>query len=130
MIYVACGLIMMIVGLLWFLVPAKSQDRLSGYLSYLAQTNKDSFQFAQKMGARYNFLVGLVQFLLGLAIHFLGGDKYFLVWLLTFVIFIIIPFALTEKSLQKFLQKRHELPHDYVKPDEVKRQKVKGFRDL
>ena len=121
---------MMIVGFLWYVAPARRPDRLYGYISYLAQTNKDSFQFAQKMGARYNFLVGLVQFLLGLAIHFLGGDKYFIVWLLTFVIFIIIPFALTEKSLQKFLQSRHELPHDYVKPDDIKHQKVKGFRDL
>ena len=45
------------------------------------------------------------------------------------IVFILLPIVYTEKSLKKFLLKRHELPPDYVDPDKVKRQRTKGFRD-
>ena len=74
-------------------------------------------------------LFGLVQFLLGLGIHFLHWDRYFLIWLLTFYLFILAPIILTEKKLQAFLRARHELPHDYIEPDKIKHTRVKGFKD-
>ena len=129
MIYVACGLIMMVIGILWLISPAKKPNRIYGYLSYLAQVNKESFKFAQRSASLYCILFGLIQVVIGLIIHFLNWDRYFLIWLLTFYLFILLPIVYTEKSLKKFLLKRHELPHDYVDPDQVKRQRTKGFRD-
>ena len=129
MIYVACGLIMMVIGILWLISPAKRPNRIYGYLSYLAQVNKESFKFAQRMASLYCILFGLIQVVIGLIIHFLNWDRYFLIWLLTFYLFILLPIVYTEKSLKKFLIKRHELPPDYVDPDKVKRQRTKGFRD-
>ncbi|MGO5501352.1 SdpI family protein [Lactobacillus amylovorus] len=129
MIYVACGLIMMVIGILWLISPAKRPNRIYGYLSYLAQVNKESFKFAQRRASLYCILFGLIQVVIGLIIHFLNWDRYFLIWLLTFYLFILLPIVYTEKSLKKFLLKRHELPPDYVDPDKVKRQRIKGFRD-
>ena len=129
MIYVACGLIMMVIGILWLISPAKRPNRIYGYLSYLAQVNKESFKFAQRRASLYCILFGLIQVVIGLIIHFLNWDRYFLIWLLTFYLFILLLIVYTEKSLKKFLLKRHELPPDYVDPDKVKRQRTKGFRD-
>ena len=129
MIYVACGSIMAVIGILWLISPAKKPNRIYGYLSYLAQVNNESFKFAQKRASWYLILFGLIQVVIGLVIHFLNWDRYFLSWLLTFYIFILLPIIFTEKSLKAFLIRRHELPHDYVDPDQVKHQKTKGFRD-
>ena len=129
MIYVACGSVMMVIGILWLISPAKKPNRIYGYLSYLAQVNKDSFKFAQKRASLYLLLFGFIQVLLGVCIHLLNWDHYFLIWLLTFYIFILLPIVWTEKSLQLFLQKRGELPRDYVDPDKVKKTRTKGFRD-
>lgn len=129
MIYVACGLVMAAVGIIWLISPAKKPNRIYGYLSYLAQVNQDSFKFAQRRASLYCILFGLIQAGLGVIIHYIGWDRYFLIWLLTFYLFILLPIVFTEKSLKKFLLQRHELPHDYVDPDQVKRQRTKGFRD-
>ena len=129
MIYVACGLVMVAVGLIWLITPAKRPNRIYGYLSYLAQVNQDSFKFAQKRASWYCILFGFIQALLGVIIHYLNWDRYFLIWLLTFYLFILLPIVYTEKSLKTFLSKPHELPHDYVDPDQVKHKRTKGFRD-
>lgn len=97
MIYVACGSVMMVIGILWLISPAKKPNRIYGYLSYLAQVNKDSFKFAQKRASLYLLLFGFIQVLLGVCIHLLNWDHYFLIWLLTFYIFILLPIVWTEK---------------------------------
>lgn len=48
---------------------------------------------------------------------------------INFLFIYLVANCLYRKSLKKFLLKRHELPHDYVDPDQVKRQRTKGFRD-
>ncbi|BDR60326.1 SdpI family protein [Lactobacillus xylocopicola] len=128
MIYIACGAIMVVVGLLWCISPSKSPNPLYGYSSYLARVNDTSYHFAQVKARMYFILFGVIQFLLGVGIHFLKWDRYFILWLLTFYLFIIFPIIATEKSLKKFLLNRGELPHDYVDPDQVKHEQVKGFR--
>ncbi|WEV39224.1 hypothetical protein OZX58_03015 [Lactobacillus sp. ESL0680] len=129
MIYIACGAILLALGLIWLIKPAKKANPLYGYSSYLAQVNQGSFAFAQKKASLYFALFGLLQLLLGIGIHLLKWDRYFLIWLLTFYFFILFPIVATEKSLKQFLIKRHELPADYVDPDKVKHEKTKGFRD-
>ena len=129
MIYIACGAIMLVIGLLWLISPAKRQIPFYGYHSYLAQVNKNSFKFAQKR-ASLNFIAfGLIQLLLGIGIHLFKWDRYFLLWLLTFYLFIIFPIMATEKALKSYLKNRHELPADYIDPDKVKKERTKGFRD-
>ena len=129
MIYVACGSIIAVIGIIWLISPAQKPNRIYGYLSYLAQVNKDSFKFAQRRASLYCILFGLIQVAIGVIIHYLNWDRYFLIWLLTFYLFILLPIVFTEKSLKSFLSELHELPHDYVDPDQVKRQRTKGFRD-
>ncbi|WEV40534.1 hypothetical protein OZX56_05575 [Lactobacillus sp. ESL0684] len=129
MIYIACGLLILGVGLLWLIAPAKQANPLYGYSSYLAQVNQASFQFAQKRASQFCIIFGLLQLGIGVVIHLLQWDRYFLLWLLTFYFFILFPIVATEKSLKAFLQKRHELPPDYVEPDQVKHEKTKGLKD-
>lgn len=129
MIYIVCGCLIMVVGLIWLISPAKKPNRLYGYLSYLAQVNQASFKFAQKRASCYCLLFGLIQVVIGLVIHMLNADRFFIIWLLTLFIFIISPIIWTEKSLKKFLEQRHELPADYVEPDKVKHHWTKGFKD-
>lgn len=120
---------MMVVGLIWLISPAKKPNLLYGYLSYLASVNKDGFKFAQKKASFYLLTFGAIQVILGLIIRWLNWDRFFLLWLLTFYLFIIFPIVWTEKSLKQFLIDRNELPHDYVDPDKVKHEKTKGFKD-
>lgn len=130
MIYIASGSLVLVVGLIWLISPAKKPNPIYGYLSYLAQTNQESFKFAQKMASRYCMLYGSIQIALGLLIKCLNWDRYFMIWLLTFYIFFIFPIMSTERSLKKFLLRKHALPHDYIDPDKQKRERTKGFRDL
>lgn len=128
-IYIACGSIIVVVGLLWLICPAKRPNHLYGYFSYLAQVNKYSFHFAQ-IRASLNFIFfGSIQLLLGIGIHILKWDKYFFLWLLTFYLFLIFPIMATEKNLKKFLLDHHELPKDYVDPDNVRQGRTKGFKN-
>lgn len=129
MIYIAFGSIIMVVGLIWLINPSKKPNPLYGYYSYLAQVNKSSFQFAQKRASLYFLLFGGIQILIGLLIHFLKWDRYFILWLLTFYLFLVFSIMATEKDLKKFLIDRHELPGDYIDPDKVKHERTKGFRD-
>lgn len=121
---------MMAVGLIWLISPAKKPNRLYGYLSYLARTNRASFKFAQKRASFSLLLFGAIQVGLGVIIHLLGWDRFFILWLLTFYLFVIWAVVWTEKSLKKFLISRHELPADYVDPDKrPHKSRVKGFKD-
>lgn len=129
MIYIACGAVMIALGIIWLISPAKKPNRIYGYLSYLAQVNQESFKYAQRVASYWLLLFGAIQVILGLIIHFLNWDRYFLIWLLTFYLFILLPIIWTEKSLKKFLQKRGQLPRDYVDPDKVKKHRTKGFKD-
>lgn len=130
MIYIACGSVMIAVGLIWLISPARKPNRLYGYLSYLAQSSKESFKFAQRRASLYLLLFGAIQAGLGVIIHLLGWDRFFLLWLLTFYLFIIWPVAWTEKSLKKFLLEKKQLPANYVDPDKRPRKsRVKGFKD-
>ncbi len=101
MIYVACGSVMMVIGIIWLISPVKRPNRIYGYLSYLAQVNKESFKFAQKRASWYCILFGLIQAVIGVIIHFLNWDRYFLVWLLTFYLFILLPIVYTEKKFEE-----------------------------
>ena len=129
MIYIGCGVIMFVIGIIWLIAPSPNPNRIYGYMSYLASVNEASYKYAQKVARNYFMLFGIIQFLLGVVIHLLHWDRYFLIWLLTFYLFILAPIIMTEKKLQSFLRARHELPHDYIEPDKIKHTKVKGFKD-
>ena len=85
MIYIGCGVIMFVIGVIWLIAPSPNPNRIYGYMSYLASVNEASYQYAQKVARNYFILFGLIQTLLGLGIHFfaLGSllfnlDAYFL----------------------------------------------------
>lgn len=130
MIYAGLGAILIVIGVLWLINPAKRPNRIYGYSSHLANVNSNVFKHAQRQAGLYMLASGFAAMLLGLLIHYLlHWDRFFIIWLLTCWLFIVLPVAATEDYLYKFLQKRGELPAGYVKPDEVKHERVKGFKD-
>lgn len=130
MIYFACGAILAVVGILWLISPAKTPNPLYGYLSYLARQTQESFRYAQKVSSWSNIGIGSLGMCLGLIIHFLHWDRFFILWLITVPLLILIPIMITETNLKKFLIRRHQLPSDYIDPDKVTHKRVKGFKDL
>ncbi|MDO4912095.1 MAG: hypothetical protein Q3960_00905 [Lactobacillus sp.] len=129
MIYLACGAISFVIGLLWKIYPSPRPNVVYGYYSVLAKMHRDGYRYSQKIAANYFMLAGLVQMALGAIIHLMHWDKFFLIWILTFWIFWIAAMIQVEKKLTDFLIQKGELPKDYHRP-EVKKQTVKGFRDL
>lgn len=130
MIYIYCGSIILIIGVLFLIAPPKRPSRIYGYLSYLAQINQAAFKYAQKVAGTTNVIVGLIQVGLGFLIHSANLDKMIFVWLITLPIFIVMMFIVTESKLKTFLAKRDELPTDYVNPDDrPSKQRTRGFHD-
>ena len=52
MLYIACGIILFMIGLIWLISPAKKPNNLYGYVSYLAMVSEEGFKFAQKSAAK------------------------------------------------------------------------------
>ena len=101
MIYIACGSVMMVIGIIWLISPAKKPNRIYGYLSYLAQVNQESFKFAQKRASLYCILFGLIQVVIGLIIHFLNWDRFFSRLALNFLFIYFIANSLYRKKFEK-----------------------------
>jgi hypothetical protein len=100
-IYVACGLIMMVIGILWLISPAKRPNRIYGYLSYLAQVNKESFKFAQRRASLYCILFGLIQVVIGLIIHFFELGSLFSHLAINILFIYLVANCLYRKKLEK-----------------------------
>ena len=39
MIYIGCGVIMFVIGVIWLIAPSPNPNRIYGYMSYLASVN-------------------------------------------------------------------------------------------
>lgn len=104
MLYIACGIILFMIGLIWLISPAKKPNNLYGYVSYLAMVSEEGFKFAQKSAAKYFMLYGSIQFGLGLIIHFLKWDGCIVLWLLTFLFIYNFSFYQYRKSITAFLK--------------------------
>ncbi len=131
MIYILSGSIILVVGLLFLIAPAKKPSQIYGYLSYLAQINPDSFKYAQKISRNTAIITGLIQIGLGTLIHQFKLDNLLFLWLVTVPVFILPFFMVTELKLKKFLLERDELPTDFQNPDDrPPKPRTRGFKDM
>lgn len=129
MIYILCGSLLVFIGILFLIKPAKQPNKIYGYVSVLAQTNVESFRYAQKVAGITNLIVGLVQVGLGILITELRWNNFFIIWLLTLPLFVLMQYVVTEAKLEKFLQQQNQLPGNYQKVDQRKKDYVKGFKE-
>jgi hypothetical protein len=78
-------------------------------------------------------IIGGGTLLLGLFIHWLHWDNFFIIWLFLSVLLTVGIFAYVETKLKKYLIDRDELPRDYVDPDNnlahKRRHRTIGLRD-
>lgn len=118
MIYIFCGAIITVIGFLFLTKPAKEPSFLYGYTSYLATVTPEAFRLAQKWSRNTMLVCGPLQILVGFLIYRLGADRYILIWLLTFYIFILPIYVVTETKLKHYLEAEGQLPEDYVAPDD------------
>ena len=57
MIYIGCGVIMFVIGVIWLIAPSPNPNRIYGYMSYLASVNE-----AAKHGiSKENWLADKIQ---------------------------------------------------------------------
>lgn len=131
MIYILCGSLILVIGILFFISPAKKPSRIYGYNSYLANQTPESFAYAQKVSRLTNVIVGLIQIGLGFLINIFNLNNFFLIWLITTPLFILPFFMVTEEKLRTFLKERDQLPPGYLKPDDrPKKPRTRGFKDM
>ncbi|ERL66374.1 hypothetical protein [Schleiferilactobacillus shenzhenensis] len=133
MVFIYVGAIILVIGLKYLVWPAKRTDAMVAYKSYLASTNAAAYAYAQQQARNAHLAIGGGTVLLGIFIHWLHWDNFFIIWLFLSVLITVSIFAYVETKLKKFLIKRHELPRDYVDPDENlayrQHHQVKGLRD-
>ena len=133
MVFIVVGAIILVIGLKYLIWPAKHPEEVVAYKSYLASTSPAAFAYAQKEARNVHLVLGGGTLLLGIFIHWLHWDNFFIIWLFLSVLITVSIFAYVETKLKKYLIKRHELPRDYVDPDENlayrQHHRVKGLRD-
>ncbi|KRL14303.1 hypothetical protein [Schleiferilactobacillus perolens] len=133
MIFVWVGGIILAIGVKYVFWPAKRADEIVAYKSYLASTNEAAFKYAQQQARNAHLIIGGGTLLLGLFIHWLHWDNFFIIWLFLSVLLTVGIFAYVETKLKKYLIDRDELPRDYVDPDNnlahKRRHRTIGLRD-
>ena len=133
MIFLIVGGIFLTIGLIFYVHPAQHPSFVYGYYSYLATVNTRIFRRAQRLARQTLVIFGIVLLGVGTVINRFDGNRYFIIWIFLAVLVIVSYYALIETWLKQDLQRHHELPTDYVTPDEALKQqpkkKTKGLRD-
>ncbi len=106
MIFLVIGWIILLIGLLFLLFPAKEGSRLYGYRSYLAQKSNLHWHYAQKMSSRFFLLCGSCMVVIGSLLKYTGHTNFFLVEILALPWFVAPMFGFIETKLTKFDQKQ------------------------
>lgn len=114
MIFLVLGIIIFVVGLIFFIFPAKKQHLFYGYRSYLATKNLTNWCYAQKISSRFFLLIGGIMLLIGTALKLTGNTNFFLIEMLIIPWFVVPLFGLIETKLQKFDQKTRGEQHEHI----------------
>ena len=131
MILLVAGCMQLLMGILLVLFRPRHQTNFWGYTSYLASVNADSFRLAQRWFCQALIVTGALEGAAGWIIHRLSWDNFFIIWLFVAVLLFLPGFVYTESRLKQYLEAHHQLPYDYVAPDDVpKPKRRKGFKDL
>lgn len=114
MIFLGLGLIVFIIGLLFFIFPARKISFWYGYRTYLARQSQKHWQYAQKVSSHNFLLFGTIMLGIGLFLKFTGRTHFFLLEIMIAPLFLIPIFAFTETKLQKFDRKLRGEQNEYT----------------
>lgn len=130
MIFINCGIIMVILSLLFQMIKPRKDIKIYGYYSYLAAVDEKIYLYAQKIAKIYLFLCGTLQFFLGIVIHYFNLDNFVYLWIFMEVFLILFYFAVVEDFVTKKLKKENKFPIDYKNLDDREKDKIKLEKGL
>ena len=102
MIFFSIGILFLIIGSLFRILPSKGTLPFYGYHSPLAAKTDAHWRLAQKTSGNWFFLMGLLMTLIGYYLKISGHTNYFLIEMLLLVFPIMPIFIMTEKKLQRY----------------------------
>ncbi|HPI99859.1 MAG TPA: SdpI family protein [Enterococcus sp.] len=109
MIFLYCGGIFLVIGLAFLLLPAKMDNLVYGYRSYLSKQSQAHWAYAQKLSARFFLFVGFIMTAIGFFLNYTHRTNFFIVEIVAIPWFIALTFGCIETKLKKFdLQHRGE----------------------
>lgn len=108
MIFLYIGILLLIIGLLFRLFPAKRINRLYGYHSFYAEKSSAHWQYAQKISGTMFLLMGCLMTGIGWFLKATDHTNFFLLEMLLLVFPIIPIFTVTESKLKQFDQQSEE----------------------
>ena len=130
MIFIYCGLLKVALVFCFQIIKPRRDIKIYGYYSYLAGLNDNIYLYAQKVSKKYLLCCGLIQFLLGLLIHFLKLDRLVYLWLFVETIVILSYYAFVEQKITIRLKKENSFPLGYQSLDEREQKKIKLEKGL
>lgn len=102
MIFLYCGSIFLMIGLAFLLKPAKMDNLVYGYRSYLSKRSEAHWVYAQKTSRRFFLLFGFVMTAIGIFLNVTQRTNFFVVEMLALPWFIAPMFGCIETKLSKF----------------------------
>ncbi|HCM88709.1 MULTISPECIES: SdpI family protein [Vagococcus] len=108
MVFYFVGLLLTLVGLIYLIFPSKKRINKYGYRTQRAKMSEASYDYAQKVAGKTFFLVGILTFIVGLALRYFGITQLYIVEVLLIGIPIVRIFYKIELELEKFHDKEEE----------------------
>ncbi|WP_125604255.1 hypothetical protein [Lapidilactobacillus bayanensis] len=110
MVYLICGMVMLIIGILNSIRPAKTSHDLHSYSSMLAMVSPQGFYYAQRWCRNAFLTIGLIELMLGALVNHFDLNQYTSLWLVTIVFSIALIILHTESQLKHYLMRMGQLP--------------------
>ena len=105
MIFYFVGLVLSVIGCVYFVIPSKKRSNKYGYRTQRAKFSDASYAYAQKQAAKYFLIIGLITFGIGFLLKQTGYTQFILIEVFVIVLPITRVFYSIERNLEKFIDK-------------------------
>ncbi|WP_122646667.1 SdpI family protein [Enterococcus mediterraneensis] len=114
MIFLVIGIGFTLIGLLFSIFPAKYDNLVYGYRSYLSKMNELNWRYAQRISGMYFLLFGLLMAVIGLVLKLTGNTNFFIIEMILIPFPIVVSFGLIEERLKAFDRKNRGEENEYL----------------
>lgn len=105
MIFYFVGLVLSVIGCVYFILPSKKRSNKYGYRTQRAKFSDASYAYAQKQAAKYFLIIGLLTFSIGFGLKKTGNIQFLLIELFIIILPITRVFYMIERNLERFIDK-------------------------
>lgn len=103
MIFYFVGMVLTIIGLMYFIFPSKRRSNKYGYRTGRAKTSDKIYAYAQKEAAKNFLFIGLITFGIGFILKQTGMVQFVLIELFLIILPITRVFYLIERNLERYI---------------------------